>query len=82
MTSTVPSSGRSLAEAAAVVAVVIGVRLLWMFTVPELTHLRFVTREHASAGERLVLGWSGMRGAVSLAAALAIPRGLPRTASW
>jgi Na+/H+ antiporter len=72
-----PGLGTLLAEAGAVVAVVIGIRLLWMFTVPELTHLRFVTREHASAGERLVLGWSGMRGAVSLAAALAITENLP-----
>jgi Na+/H+ antiporter len=64
-------------EAAAVAAVVIGVRLLWMFTVPELAHLRFVAHEHASARDRFVLGWSGMRGAVSLAAALAIGEKLP-----
>jgi Na+/H+ antiporter len=72
-----PGLGTLVAEAGAVAAVVIGVRLLWMFTVPELTHLRFVSREHASARERLVLGWSGMRGAVSLAAALAIGQQLP-----
>jgi CPA1 family monovalent cation:H+ antiporter len=72
-----PGLGTLLAEAAAVVAVVIGVRLLWMFTVPELTHLRFIRRQHATARERLVLGWSGMRGAVSLAAALAITEDLP-----
>jgi Na+/H+ antiporter len=64
-------------EAAAVAAVVIGVRLLWMFIVPELAHLRFVAHEHASARDRFVLGWSGMRGAVSLAAALAIGEKLP-----
>jgi NhaP-type Na+/H+ or K+/H+ antiporter len=29
--------------------------------------------KHANARERVVIGWSGMRGAVSLAAALAIP---------
>ena len=52
---------------------VIGVRLAWMFMVPAVAHLRIVTREPRRRRERLVLGWSGMRGAVSLAAALAIP---------
>jgi NhaP-type Na+/H+ or K+/H+ antiporter len=28
----------------------------------------------AAGAERLLVGWSGMRGAVSLAAALALPR--------
>ncbi len=58
-------------------AVVVGVRLLWMFTVPAVAHLRIVTREPTSARERLVLGWSAMRGGVSLAAALAIPAHVP-----
>ena len=59
--------------------VVIGVRLLWMFTVPYL--LRAVDRRasvRARSGarppaERLAIGWAGMRGSVSLAAALAVP---------
>ena len=58
-------------------AVVIGVRLLWMFTVPYV--LRAVDRRSSvvprrgSAAERLAIGWAGMRGSVSLAAALAVP---------
>ena len=74
-------SGRSAAELALwsvlVSAVVIAVRLAWMFTVPYL--LRLVDRREAqrerrvTAGPRLVIGWAGMRGSVSLAAALAIP---------
>jgi monovalent cation/hydrogen antiporter len=68
-------------QAVVVGAVVIGVRLAWVFTVPYL--LRLVDRRRARvmrrlrARERLVLGWSGMRGAVSLAAALALPAGFP-----
>jgi monovalent cation/hydrogen antiporter len=66
-----------LATAAAVSAVVIAVRIAWGFTVPYL--VRALDRRPAQrarrvgARERLVIGWSGMRGAVSLAAALALP---------
>jgi Na+/H+ antiporter len=58
-------------------AIVIGVRFAWMFTVPYL--IRMVDRRpqmidrRSSPSERIVGAWSGMRGAVSLAAALAIP---------
>ena len=74
-----------LLESAAVVLTVIVARLGWMFVVPVVLRLIRVNvrrpaasrrrPEHADArsGELLVLGWSGMRGAVSLAAALAIP---------
>jgi monovalent cation/hydrogen antiporter len=61
----------------AISAVVIGVRLAWMFTVPYI--IRMLDRRpgqvarRAGARERLIVGWSGMRGAVSLAAALALP---------
>jgi monovalent cation/hydrogen antiporter len=58
-------------------AVVIVVRLLWGFTVTYLIRAidrRAVQRtRRASARERLVVGWAGMRGSVSLAAALALP---------
>jgi monovalent cation/hydrogen antiporter len=57
--------------------VVVVVRLLWGFTVTYLIRAidrRAVQRERrAGARERLVIGWAGMRGAVSLAAALALP---------
>jgi Na+/H+ antiporter len=68
-------------QAVLVSAVVIAVRLGWVFSVPYL--VRLIDRRQAQiarrigARERLVLGWSGMRGAVSLAAALALPRDFP-----
>lgn len=49
-------------DAAVVFAAVTLVRLAWMLVVP-----------HGSRRERFVLGWAGMRGALSLAAALSIP---------
>jgi monovalent cation/hydrogen antiporter len=74
-------SGRSglslLGLAGAVGAIVIVVRLAWVFTVPYL--VRALDRRpsqvarRAGPRERLIIGWSGMRGAVSLAAALALP---------
>jgi monovalent cation/hydrogen antiporter len=56
---------------------VIGVRFAWLFTTPYL--IRMIDRRPAQrarrvgARERVVVAWSGMRGAVSLAAALALP---------
>jgi monovalent cation/hydrogen antiporter len=73
--------GRSMAvllgQAALVSAVVIGVRLAFGFTIPYL--IRLIDRRstqrarRVGARQRLVVGWSGMRGSVSLAAALALP---------
>jgi monovalent cation/hydrogen antiporter len=66
-----------LAEAAAVGAVVIATRLAWGFTIPYV--IRFLDRRPTQVArrvgprQRLVASWSGMRGAVSLAAALALP---------
>jgi monovalent cation/hydrogen antiporter len=58
-------------------AVVIVVRLLWGFTVTYLIRAidrRAIQRERRTTWqERLVVGWAGMRGSVSLAAALALP---------
>jgi CPA1 family monovalent cation:H+ antiporter len=57
--------------------VVVVVRLLWVFASTAL--IRAIDRREvqrarrASARERVVVGWAGMRGAVSLAAALALP---------
>lgn len=74
-------SGRSAATLAgyalAVSATVIVMRLVWFFTVPYL--IRLLDRRasqrarRVGARPRLVIAWSGMRGAVSLAAALALP---------
>jgi CPA1 family monovalent cation:H+ antiporter len=63
--------------ALAVTGVVVGTRLLWFFTVPYL--MRAIDRRPAQRARRLgarwrlVMAWSGMRGAVSLAVALALP---------
>jgi CPA1 family monovalent cation:H+ antiporter len=69
------SVGRPLAHAAVVVVTLIAVRMLWMFGVPLLVRLVRPRRDEPpqTPGELLVLGWSGMRGGVSLAAALAVP---------
>ncbi|HEY5317551.1 MAG TPA: cation:proton antiporter, partial [Solirubrobacteraceae bacterium] len=74
-------TGRSAAALAgyalAVSAVVAVTRLVWFFTIPYL--IRLLDRRPAQrlrrvgARPRLIIGWSGMRGAVSLAAALALP---------
>jgi monovalent cation/hydrogen antiporter len=71
------SVGSLIGYAAAVCAVVVGLRILWGFTVPYLVRAidrrRGVATRRSRPQERLVVAWSGMRGAVSLAAALAIP---------
>ncbi len=63
--------------ALAVTGVVVATRLVWFFTVPYL--IRAIDRRPAQRARRvgarwrLVMAWSGMRGAVSLAVALALP---------
>ena len=66
---------KPLLYSAAVLVTLIAVRMAWMFTVPLLAQLvrpRRTPRESRHA-EQIVLGWSAMRGGVSLAAALALP---------
>jgi CPA1 family monovalent cation:H+ antiporter len=71
------SAGELLGYAALVSAAVIAIRVAWVFTVPYL--IRAVDRRASQrerrlgARGRLLTAWSGMRGAVSLAAALALP---------
>jgi monovalent cation/hydrogen antiporter len=71
------SGAELLGWGALVSAVVVGVRLVWQFTTPYVVRAldrRPSQRERrASARERLIVGWAGMRGSVSLAAALAVP---------
>jgi Na+/H+ antiporter len=71
------SFGQVLFYAALVYAAVLGARFAWFFSIPylnpvfdRLLHHRYL---RAPWQERLVMSWSGMRGAVSLAAALAVP---------
>ncbi len=52
-------------------------RMVWMLTVPTVARwMRLTSQEAPSTGEKVVLGWAGMRGVVSLALALAIPLNL------
>jgi Na+/H+ antiporter len=74
-------TGRSVPElagyAALVSATVIVARFAWLFTTPYL--LRAVDRRpqqrerRVGAADRVVMAWSGLRGAVTLATALALP---------
>ncbi len=68
-------TGELLRGVAIVSAVVIGVRLAWVAIAPLLAPL-LPAAGRADTGddwrERLVVGWSGMRGAISLAAALSL----------
>ena len=71
------SIGEILLYAGLVYATLIATRFLWFFTTPYLHPVfdRLLRNRYLGAPwqERLVMGWSGMRGAVSLAAALAVP---------
>jgi CPA1 family monovalent cation:H+ antiporter len=66
-----------LGYSALVCAVVIATRFVWLFTTPYV--IRVLDRRpeqverRVGAAPRVVVGWAGMRGAVSLAAALALP---------
>jgi Na+/H+ antiporter len=79
------SVGQIIGYGLLVSAIVIGVRIVWQFVLPGLGRLdeRFLA---LGAGEdwreQLLIGWSGMRGAVSLAAALALPLELDSGASF
>jgi CPA1 family monovalent cation:H+ antiporter len=71
------SVAQVLIYAALVYATLVGVRFLWFFTTPYLHPVfdRLLRNRYLGAPwqERLVMVWSGMRGGVSLAAALAVP---------
>ncbi len=64
-------------QAGVVILVLIGLRLAWMFVVPRVARaigMRLLAvRPRFDWREQLVLGWSGMRGALSIAAALSLP---------
>lgn len=66
-------TARLISVLAAVVAVVVGVRLAWMLLQPAVARPLGRTEQQAGCRERIVIGWVGMRGGVSLAAALAVP---------
>lgn len=66
-----------LLYAALVYVTLVGTRFLWFFTTPYLHPVfrRLLRNRYLGSPwqERLVMVWSGMRGAISLAAALAVP---------
>ena len=64
---------RLVAAMSAVVIVVIALRLIWMLFVPVTARLFGRSRGEPVWRERVVVAWAGMRGGLSLAAALAIP---------
>jgi CPA1 family monovalent cation:H+ antiporter len=66
--------GRYVLPALAVAVSVMAVRMAFVLALAYIrARLPKFVEEPLPRGERLVVGWSGMRGAVSLAAALAIP---------
>jgi Na+/H+ antiporter len=71
------SAGTLIGYAALVTLVVIGARFLWIFLLAYLPRLHTREMPEGTADSpwkgATILAWSGMRGAVSLAAALAIP---------
>jgi CPA1 family monovalent cation:H+ antiporter len=71
------SVAQVLLYAVLVYIALVGVRFFWFFTTPYLHPVfdRLLRNRylHAPWQERLVMVWSGMRGGVSLAAALAVP---------
>ncbi|GAA0699721.1 sodium:proton antiporter [Dyella marensis] len=74
----------SLGMAMVILAVVIGVRLAWVFVHHLLVRLNSLRRSQsgkpgppATLKGAAVIGWSGMRGIVTLAAAMALPVGFP-----
>jgi len=78
-------AGRPLAVAGAVLATVIVVRIAWHMSFN--TVMRWWQRRHGfhpprpmlrpTAGSGIVISWAGMRGIVSLAAAMALPSAFP-----
>jgi len=76
-TLTARDSGSLALESLAVVGAVVVLRMAWMFGVTTLPGTRHMFSSApgtpATWREKTVVGWAGMRGAISLAAALALP---------
>lgn len=69
--------GRYSIAALAILAAVILIRLLWVALLWILQRLPGTPHPRLSSKEAVVVGWSGMRGIVTLAAAMALPAGFP-----
>ena len=70
-------AGALIGYGAAVLGVVVVLRVAWQFVVPPIAYgLRAAVGRDGGRStlfERLLIGWTGIRGAISLAAALALP---------
>ena len=70
-------AGRLATYGLIVLLVVVVLRIVWQFVIPPITYrIRSATGRssgRSSTYERLLIGWTGIRGAISLAAALALP---------
>jgi CPA1 family monovalent cation:H+ antiporter len=76
------TTARLILDGAVFSALIIGLRLVWVFPGARFSYfirhrLLHQTERRPSARELLVFGWGGMRGVVSLAAAMALPAVLP-----
>jgi len=74
-------SGSLVTEALSVVGVVVAMRIIWVFGATAIPGAQRLLgsgqRPSHPWRESTVVGWAGMRGAVSLAAALALPQSFP-----
>ena len=74
--------GRLVAEAAIVLGVVVVARIVWVFPaiyLPRWLVPRLAERDPSPPWQTIaVLSWAGMRGVISLAAAAALPSGVPQ----
>ncbi|MBM6401022.1 cation:proton antiporter domain-containing protein [Phycicoccus sonneratiae] len=70
-------TGRTLAVAGAVLLTVLVLRPVWLVAQSALQVLRGKADRRAMLGWSLVSGWAGMRGVVTLAAALTLPEDTP-----
>lgn len=74
------SWSRAVAGTVVVTAAVVGLRLLWTLLVFPLSQYlpgRHFGFEHLPWRQRLVIGWSGIRGATTLAIVLSLPTAVP-----
>ena len=69
--------GQLLLVAAAVAVTAVVVRLIWVTVTSWIAGDLMTPRKTATMKSSLVVGWAGMRGAVSLALALGLPQNLP-----
>jgi CPA1 family monovalent cation:H+ antiporter len=68
---------RQLGIGVAVTAALIGVRMVWVIALGLVAHRLYRNAVPGNWREAVVLGWAGMRGVVTIAAALSLPAATP-----